>query len=446
MNNLICGDNRQTLKTLPDKSVQCIVTSPPYFGLRDYGTAAWEGGDAECDHSPEKRGGRFATPVSSKQGSNKGSGTASSSDCPCGAIRVDSQIGLESTPELYVAELVAVFRECKRVLKDDGTLFLNLGDSYWGGKGQSGTRGEDNQEIRHEKGASINRGYQTLGGAGLTRPTDGKHPVIKPKDLIGIPWMVAFALRADGWYLRSDIIWAKPNPMPESVRDRPTRSHEYIFLLSKSSKYYYDYKAILEPANYDGRKKTNIEASPKNGNGTQTLHLNGGERWSNKIVGRTEKKMAGTGCGGDGKGLHGLHSGYQDADGKPRHHFLPPIGGVKKAGGDNPTYSGNTPEQVYVEGIPARNKRDVWFVSTKPYKEAHFATFPPDLIEPCILAGSRIGDTVLDPFNGAGTTCVVSIKNGRDYIGLDLNPGYIELTKKRLGNVQLVIRQESFGG
>lgn len=352
------GNVLETLKDVPACSVQCAVTSPPYYGLRDYGVAG--------------------------------------------------QIGLEPTPEAYVENLVAVFREVRRVLKDDGTLWLNLGDSYWGGKGQSGTRGEDNQEIRHEKGASINRGYQTLGGAGLTRPTDGKHPVIKPKDLIGIPWMVAFALRADGWYLRQDIIWSKPNPMPESVTDRCTKAHEYIFLLTKSKVYYYDQDAIRVPY---------AEASlPRALRGTSENN-----KWVEGAPGSTAhtisqprknvRKQFEKEHGGGGSGLKG-HSGYMAADGRL---LINPLG---------------------------RNKWSVWEVPTVAYKEAHFATFPPDLIQPCILAGSKEGDIVLDPFNGSGTTGEVSIMHNRSYIGCELNPDYVKLTKRRLSKVQPFIPQQ----
>jgi len=349
---ILGGNVLDTLQGVPSASVQCAVTSPPYYGLRDYG--------------------------------------------------VEGQIGLEGTPEEYVGQLVKVFREVWRVLKDDGTLWLNLGDSYWGGKGQSGTRGEDNQEIRHQKGASLNRGYQTLGGAGLTRPTDGKHLVIKPKDLIGIPWMVAFALRADGWYLRSEIIWAKPNPMPESVKDRPTKSHEQIFLLAKSQKYYYDYEAVLEPANYDGRKDTLMKGSEKYKDGT---HLANGNANSLSVKGRERWRFKNLQA--DGQRPNTIHE--------------------RRASGMK--------DEVYA----VRNRRDVWTVATKPYKEAHFATFPSALIEPCILAGSRIGDTVLDPFNGSGTTGEVSLKHNRNYIGCELNPEYVKLTHKRLSKVQQVL-------
>ena len=313
MITLLQGDCLETLKTLPDCSVQCCVTSPPYYGLRDYG--------------------------------------------------VEGQIGLEETPEAYVAKLVAVFREVKRMLKDDGTLWVNIGDSYSGsGKGQW-NGGANDPKNNKTRGMKLDAGDIPAG--------------TKPKDLIGIPWMVAFALRADGWWLRSDIIWAKPNPMPESVTDRCTKSHEYIFLLAKSARYYYDADAIMEDSvdeeSYSGRRFR----------GPKTIFLKNG--YAPKMNAQTFDK-----------------------------------GGPEITG------------KVYGK----RNKRDVWTVTTKPYKEAHFATFPPDLIEPCILAGSRLGDTILDPFNGSGTTGEVAIKHGRNYIGIELNPDYIELTNKRLAQVQ----------
>lgn len=349
------GNVLETLKDLPDCSVQCVVTSPPYYGLRDYG--------------------------------------------------MEGQIGLEETPEAYVGNLVTVFRECRRVLKDDGVLWLNLGDSYWGGKGQSAHGGSDKQRARFERNESINRDYQEIGRHGWTAPKDGKHEFIKPKDLIGIPWMVAFALRNDGWYLRSEIIWNKPNPMPESMRDRPTKSHEQIFLFAKSSDYFYDYEAILEPAAYDGRKDTMMKGSKKykdgsylaNGN-ANSLSVKGRERWRFKNLQE------------DGQQPNTIHE--------------------RRAAG--------LKDEVYA----VRNKRDVWTISTKPYSGAHFATYPTELIEPCILAGSRVGDTVLDPFNGSGTTGEVAIKHHRFYIGCEINPEYVKLAKKRLSKVQPVLMPE----
>lgn len=305
------GDCLETLKTLDACLVQTCVTSPPYYGLRDYG--------------------------------------------------MDAQIGLEETPDAYVDKLVQVFREIRRVLRDDGTLWLNLGDSYANsGKGGnpagsdwSGFVGNNDREK-----------------SAMPRAMKAKEIGLKPKDLIGIPWLVAFALRADGWYLRSDIIWHKPNPMPESVTDRPTKSHEYIFLLSKSANYYYDQEAIAEPSTWAG--------DPRAGYGR--LHYRG-----------------------------------------------------KREGQEG------TGQENFVSISETRNKRSVWTVTTKPYSGAHFATFPPDLIEPCILAGSKAGDIVLDPFGGSGTTAAVAVKHHRDYILCELNADYIELTNKRLTQVQPVL-------
>jgi len=237
-NKIIQGDSLEVLKTLPDESIDCCITSPPYWGLRDYGTAKWEGGDPNCEHKVGRatRGG-----LSDFQKNNKGSfgdeAVRQGEHCPkCGAKRIDNQLGLEKTPEEYVSKMVEIFKEIKRVLKKEGTAWLNLGDSYvGGGRGGKGQCGKGSmEEGRYENGQRI----------GL--PT-GDIPGLKSKDLVGIPWRVAFALQADGWYLRQDIIWAKPNPMPESVTDRCTKSHEYVFLLAKSPRYYFDSAAIAEP-------------------------------------------------------------------------------------------------------------------------------------------------------------------------------------------------------
>lgn len=326
---------------LQDKSVQCCVTSPPYYGLRDYGTAKWEGGDDGCDHTISGWSDNLKPDVNRPERD----GTKRQNCIKCGAKRIDNQLGLEETPEAYVANMVSVFREVRRVLKDDGTLWLNLGDSYAHSLRQYGNAGE---LTTASKGVII----------------EGKKPLqvgYKEKDLIGIPWMVAFALRQDGWYLRQDIIWHKPNPMPESVKDRCTKAHEYIFLMSKSQQYYYDADAIAEEAVYDGRKDEKYKGGKKDV--SIAVHA----RWTKD---------------------------------------------------DN--------------GIRIRNKRSVWTITTKPYSGAHFATFPPDLIEPCILAGSRRGDIVLDPFNGSGTTGMVSYRNGREYVGIELNPAYIDISKERI--------------
>jgi DNA modification methylase len=305
---LLLGDAREVLRCLPEQSVHCCVTSPPYWGLRDYG----------CD----------------------------------------GQIGLEQTPDEYVAQMVAVFREVRRVLRDDATLWLNLGDSY---NAYNGNRGTESQY------AGRRDVMEPLfpSGNGLSCKT------LKQKDLCGIPWRVAFALQADGWYLRQDIIWHKPNPMPESVTDRCTKAHEYIFLLSKSARYYYDGPAIQEP---------NSEAS--------------NQRY------------------------------------KYAFNHLPR---AWETDGATPQTGGKTPPGMREDLIDAgRNKRSVWTIATKPYKGAHFATFPPKLIEPCILAGCPQDGVVLDPFIGSGTTAHVARRLSCKAVGVELNETYMRLAADRL--------------
>lgn len=315
INKIYCGDSLTVLKTLPDEFVDCCITSPPYWGLRDYG--------------------------------------------------VEGQLGLEKTPEEYVNKMVGVFREVKRVLKKEGTLWLNLGDSY-AGSSQTGGNNSLEQGRRKERMFDINRAKDRTTdrwGGGQNQVKD-----LPQKNLVGIPWRVAFALQADSWYLRQDIIWHKPNPMPESVADRCTKSHEYIFLLAKSQKYYFDNEAIKEIAK-------------------------------------------------EGKDLGILRSKKQAICNHPS------ITKRQKDGVDSS-----------VAGTGTRNKRSVWTITTKPFKGAHFATFPEDLITPMILAGCPQGGVCLDPFVGAGTTGLVARKLGRNYIGIELNPKYIEMAEKRIGN------------
>ena len=368
MVEIIQGDCLESLGKLESKSVNTCVTSPPYFGLRDYGTAEWKGGDEGCNHSYQvknpynkdfnERWGN--SPGLKKQESQRHEVTYKGVCKKCGAISKDSQIGLEETPEEFVENLVKVFREVKRVLRDDGTVWLNLGDSYYNyrpGKGQSLPK------------QSVSKTKQDLPDKCARR--GNKLDGLKEKDLIGIPWRVAFALQQDGWYLRQDIIWHKPNPMPESVSDRCTKSHEYIFLLSKNKKYYYDNEAIKEPCTESTKKRM------KSG-------------WS-------------------GNEYHGYTGGRQNN--------LSKYIGTKKSQ-DN--------------ALKGRNKRSVWTVTTKPFKGAHFAVFPMDLIEPCVLAGCPEGGTVLDPFGGSGTTGLVAQNNNRNAILLELNPEYIEIAESRL--------------
>ena len=339
LNKILHGNAIDVLRTLPDELVQTVVTSPPYWGLRDYGVAG--------------------------------------------------QLGLEKSPEEYISKMVEIFCEVKRVLREDGTLWLNLGDTYWGGKGQSSQAWSTLNQNRD----TLQKAQHQICGRGDTRPSDGKHDIIKPKDLCMIPARVAIALQADGWYLRSDIIWAKPNPMPESVTDRPTKAHEYIFLLSKNQKYYYDANAIKEKAKTEPGDKSGHKFGSKKNNTVEYTHSNKpGKKWKPQY-------------GGGGTNFKG-HSGNQGADGT-----------------------------IYY----LRNKRTVWQVTTKPFPEAHFATFPPELIKPCILAGSPENGMVLDPFMGSGTTALVAKNLNRNYIGIELNAEYIKMAEERLIQVRLVI-------
>ena len=365
---IITGDSLQVLRTMEDESIDCIITSPPYYGLRDYGTAKWEGGDPNCPHY---RTSKYSenTATGHKAMMEKGHAVGDAiykTVCPlCGAVRIDDQIGLEETPEEYIEHLVTVFREARRVLKKDGTLWLNIGDSYAGGAGRWG--GDKNMSAKQ----TSNNG--SIGQIPVTQKWS--HETIRQKKLIGIPWMLAFALRADGWYLRQDIIWQKPNPMPESVKDRCTKSHEYIFLLSKSPKYYFDYEAIKEPrtAKEKGESRTYRGGVYTNGN-----------TFNNSA--KIER-----------------------------------------------TSHGNKPASSDL-----RNKRDVWNIAIKPYKGAHFATFPEALVEPCLLAGCPEGGTALDPFSGAGTVGVVCKKKGRNYVGIELNPEYAQLQADRIASTNVV--------
>ncbi len=295
------------------------------------------------------------------------------------------QIGLEKTPDEFVAQMVAVFREVRRVLRDDGTLWLNLGDSYASGKGTCFNPGGGDSSMEGHADLKANGAYKLDRG----NKSDLERQGLKPKDLIGIPWRVAFALQADGWYLRQDIIWHKPNPMPESVLDRCTKAHEYIFLLSKSERYHFDSSSMQEPAIYNDERRPYGSQGAWDMDGRQESMRHGGEK-------REAFKERG-------------HSRAHD--------------------GFNGKWDGMTKAE---QCSGTRNKRSVWTVATNPYPGAHFATFPPELIKPCILAGCPKGGTVLDPFGGSGTTAQVARDAGCDAILIELNPAYIELQKRRL--------------
>ena len=428
---ILCGNAVDKLKELPDKSVQVCITSPPYYGLRDYGTGKWVGGDPDCPHRRmNKYSEKTITGYAQEELRGNVGDAIYKTVCPlCGAVREDAQIGLEETPEEYIDRLVAVFREVKRVLKDDGTLWVNIGDSYAGGAGRWG--GTD--KLSDMQGG--NKGSLTQ----IPVAKKWEHPTIKPKDLIGIPWMLAFALRADGWYLRQDIIWHKPNPMPESVEDRCTKSHEYIFLLSKSPKYYFDYEAIEEPANYDGKTDTMLKGSNKYADGSylpfdspQSFASAGHER--RKFKPATSIKFGGTKYG-DSDDTH--FQTYSGNAWTPK--YKSSAGYTDGFRTKNCQYDGQPANTMHIrreEGLQdelyaVRRKRDVWSINVASYKGAHFATFPESLVEPCILAGSKENDTVLDPFSGSGTTGIVALKHSRKYIGVELNPDYVKLSEKR---------------
>lgn len=299
---ILIGDVRQRLAELPDQSVQCVVTSPPYWGLRDYGN--------------------------------------------------DGQIGLEQTPDEYVDEMVKVFAEVRRVLKDDGVLWLNLGDSYAGNNSRASNNGR--------------AGFGNEREGVFSKMGDG----LKTKDLVGIPWRVAFALQSDGWWLRQDIIWHKPNPMPESVTDRCTKAHEYVFMLTKSSRYYFDHEAIKEEAKW--------------------------ERWGDQTV-------------------------------------------IKEQQGTARWIGDKSKEEL--QKRTTKNRRSVWTIATKPFRGAHFAVMPETLVEPPILATSKPGDLVLDPFTGSGTVAVVALRHGRNFVGVELNPEYAKIAEDRISNDQPMMNE-----
>jgi DNA modification methylase len=357
---IIIGDCRDGLAMLPDQSVHCVVTSPPYLGLRNYG--------------------------------------------------VDGQIGLESSIQEYIDVMIGVFGEVRRVLRDDGTLWLNMGDMFAssGGhsaQGKSSARvGRSNVDVQNAvKG--FRPGLQFNG--------------IKNKDLIGMPWRVAFALQADGWYLRSDIIWAKPAPMPESVTDRPTRAHEYIFLLTKSPRYFYDVAAIREPF-ADGRRGADYPRP----NAPDKIKSPYGQGFTRAA--QQQKKVGGWAEG------PGAHSAIEHNAGDARR----PISERNRGGRTDGLTKSNNIDPSKNGG---RNKRSVWTIASEPFPEAHFATFPKALVEPCLKAGCPSGGTVLDPFFGAGTTGLVAESLQRNWIGVELNPKYVDMARRRIGLAEITI-------
>jgi DNA modification methylase len=445
------GDALEVLRGLPDGSVDCCVTSPPYWGLRDYGTGSWEGGDPDCDHAKALIPREATDPGIRRSTLEGGKGTTTVQASAntfrdvcgkCGASRVDRQLGLEATPEAYVARMVEVFREVRRVLSDRGTLWLNIGDSY-------------NANV----GAGFNANAR-IGQQNTVLPSG-----LPAKNLLGMPWRLAFALQADGWYLRADIIWAKPNPMPESVTDRPTKAHEYVFLLSKRPRYFFDQEAVREPAEWS--------------------------RWGDQ----TNRKHEGS---GSAAGWIGSKSKGQLQGGRHARRYTAEE--FKTTDERNTRYQGPNPSDG------GRNVRSVWEIATQPYPEAHFATYPEELVRRCILAGCpeqvcsvcgkareriveretfrstsrsnpkpefgrsgratrgpsddvpRVIDdvrtettgwtdcghstfrpgVVLDPFGGSGTTALVARKHGRRSILVELSASYCALAADRLSQLSLL--------
>lgn len=423
---VLFGDVRERLRDLSDGSVHCVVTSPPYWGLRDYGTGQWAGGDPDCDHVARRLtagDGLAALGERYRGGGHKaaaGKEVAFRDVCGrCGAVRSDAQIGLEETPEEYVDALVGVFREVRRVLRSDGTVWLNLGDSYAsevkgsGGSGRSrlGPTG-DLQNIDFQK----------------MEPRRFTHG-LKPKDLVMVPARVALALQADGWYLRADVCWQKPNPMPESVGDRPTSSHEHVFLLARSPRYFYDSEAVREPALWpDGPNSPESISSPYGQGFTR--------RTGRPVVEESRKALTGPTHERQRSLVHrSAVPGGQDMRSDPR---------------------------------AGRNLRDVWTIATTPYAEAHFATYPEELVRRCVVAGtsergccakcgepwarveelgwrpgcghgpSRVAPcVVLDPFAGSGTTLAVARRMGRRAVGVELQEAYLPLIQRRVGSAAL---------
>jgi DNA modification methylase len=344
LNKIHCTDAIQGLKDMPDQIVQCCVTSPPYWSQRDY--------------------------------------------------EMPGQYGRENSPELYVEQLVEVFTEVKRVLKKDGTLWLNLGDAYW-----SSANLKIN-EIYQQRNNSFGSPVQKSRAGPFKKR---KHPNLKPKDLIGLPWQTALALRNSGWFLRQDIIWHKPNPMPESVTDRCTKSHEYLFLLSKSSHYLFDHQSIKQPLQISSIQRLDQAISEQKG----SLRVPGKKNGPMKAVGSIVGGKKASGISDKNKQF-----ATRNANGKPWEN---------------------------TDGFC--NKRSVWTVATRPFREAHFATFPSELITDCIKAGSRHGDLILDPFMGAGTTALASIVLHRNFLGFELNPGYIAIANKRISRIGNLFHQ-----
>lgn len=416
--DIFVGDVMGRLREMPSDSVHCCVTSPPYWGLRDYGTASWVGGNVDCDHL-QKTGGTGASTLGLASGGHDLSDEArerstTRSFVPfrqtcekCGAERVDRQIGLEPTPAGYVARMTEVFEEVRRVLRPDGVCFLNLGDSYAGsGKGTGDTK-TTNKSNGASRGVAIGSTYGDSGHTSGIKPPPG----MKAKNLVGIPWRVAFALQDAGWWLRQDIIWAKPNGMPGSQEDRTTSSHEHIFMLTKSAVYWSDFDAIKTPPRESSRVRVAQDIQAQAG----SHRANGGAKTNGAmkaVAGRKDlpENQAKIGAFRDKQRGHSrTHAGFNDR--------------------------WDAMEKSEQQSQPAM-MRDVWFVSPGGFAEAHFAVMPTEIARRCVLAGCPEGGTVLDPFSGAGTSGVAALRLDRNYVGIELNPEYASMSERRIHDDQ----------
>jgi DNA modification methylase len=426
---IVNADCLSHLRTLKDESIQCCVTSPPYFGLRDYGTAKWEGGDANCDHAGAKKKTRYDYALKSSLGptgkqtqqSNATSAVpACAGTCACGAVRVDRQMGLEKTPAEYIAGMVAVFREVRRVLRKDGTLWLNIGDSY-----ASASKGSGGPSVKQLSNAS--QRYSTI------KLNHG----VKEKDLIGIPWMLAFALRADGWYLRSDIIWHKPNPMPESVTDRPTKAHEYLFLLTKSQKYFYDNEAVKELTVSEHEAKWR---NTKHGWGGGVSHT--GEGSGRKFGADASKRNRRSVWTITTQPFKGAHFAVMPA--KLVEPCILAGSSAKSCEHCGKCYERQTEKHVKPKGRakPGTYTHDAHTTpqSASYGKNNNLGGDPLPIkttgfIHACDCGSvDPVPSTVLDPFSGAATVGLVAVQHGRDYIGIELNPTYAKMGEKRIAD------------
>jgi DNA modification methylase len=431
--NIITADCIDGLKTLADRSVHCCVTSPPYWGLRDYGTSTWEGGDKDCNHQRESQGkptwGANSTGTSTLRGKPNNDNHERQPHyrdiCgKCGAARVDVQIGLEQTPDEYVARIVEVFREVRRVLRDDGTCWINLGDTYVSNPG-------DTAKVGGFQAAATAERISAESAMSLNKHRSG----LKPKDLVGIPWRVAFALQADGWWLRQDIIWHKPNPMPESVTDRCTKAHEYVFLLTKSQNYFYDAEAIKE----DAKRERRVE---------EAMHRelqDIGKRNRRSVWTITTKPYSGAHfavfppdlvepCIRAGTSEHGCCNNCgapwdRIVERQVRYDHVTTEHGKSKIGPyAQQTGNGEGTHDIR-HGVYADTRTIGWKASCNC--SSHFPP-PPTYVVPCV---------VLDPFMGSGTTGAVALAMGRNFIGTELNPDYVQIAKKRIGNVMPLFTQ-----